>query len=81
MVALLVTVSYNLSQDIDDDITTEPTEPALPIPGGNLTLLKMSPGMAGSGNPGNLTLVNGTLMAVPPALQPLLDQKWPLKGM
>ncbi|XP_022821553.1 chorion peroxidase-like [Spodoptera litura] len=80
MVALLVTISYNLSQDMDDDITTEPSEPALPIPGGNLTLLKMSPGMASSGNPGNLTLVNGTLMAMPPALQPLLDLKWPLKG-
>ncbi|KAF9420235.1 hypothetical protein HW555_003456 [Spodoptera exigua] len=75
MVALLVTVSYNLSQDTDDDITTEPSEPALPIPG-NLTLLKMSPGMVSSGN---LTAANGTLMAVPPALQPLLDLKWPLK--
>lgn len=73
VVALLVTISYNLSlDDDDDDDTTEPSVPEVPLPPGNLTLLGLFPGMI---PPGNITF-----KTMPSTLAPLLKQKWPLKG-
>ncbi|KAJ8736696.1 hypothetical protein PYW08_007352 [Mythimna loreyi] len=73
-VALLVTISYNLSEDHFDDNSTEPNEPLLPLAETNLTMLKMSPLM----KKGPYFPRNVTLKEMPPALQPLLDLKWPL---
>lgn len=77
IVALLVTISYNLSQVPFADNSTEPSPPAIPLPANNETMLKMFPGMIPpSGYNGNVTPIS-----MPPALQPLLNQKWPLQGM
>ncbi|XP_049692491.2 chorion peroxidase [Helicoverpa armigera] len=74
LVALLVTISYNLSNDFDDmDTTTVPSAPEVP-PENNLTLLGMFPGMIPPGH-----YANGTPLEMPPDLQPLLDKEWPLK--
>ncbi|CAH0592105.1 unnamed protein product [Chrysodeixis includens] len=70
VVGLLVTISYNLSQPDDDDDTTEPNVPALPVPG-NLTLLGMFPGM--------IPPPNITFKTIPMSLAPIMKQKWPLK--
>ncbi|XP_075990865.1 peroxidasin homolog cardinal [Anticarsia gemmatalis] len=71
VVALLVTISYNLSSDINgDDSGSADITPTMPT-AINLTLLQLSPWQR---SPGNLDL-----KAMPPTLMPLMDNQWPLK--